>query len=328
MGLEKRITHLACNLVARYYMKRPGMGDFLHTKFFTYSGVLSAVRNELSFRAGSLNIPGIGMIAMELTNACNLKCAVCPVNSVMERPRGFMDLDMYRRVLEVNEGVQIVQLCLWGEPLMHPKLLDFIRIADGLGIRSYLYTNGTLLNDDLAGRLLDSGLHRILFSLDGYGDTYMRIRDHEYGDVEAKIFRFLHLREKRGSDIRVGVAMVACEDTAGLVPGFRERWQYVADEIQITPHITHEKSSRSGHCRLLWLGYPIVLWNGTVVPCCVDYEGTLSMGNVREEADLEVIWNGPRAVELRKEHLDMRFRGVCGRCHEYRTDDIRPRFDR
>lgn len=327
MGIEERVTAYLCDLVAKHYMKRPGMADFLHTKFFSLSGIRAAVRNELAYRKGNLEVPAIRMAAFELTNTCNLKCSVCSVNNGMKRARGFMDIDLFRRVLETNREIEIAQLCLWGEPLMHPRLLDFVSAARERNTRSYLYTNGTLLDDEMSMRILKSGLHRIFFSLDGYGETYSRIRGHDYHDIEVRIFRFLKLRQDLGSDMRVGVAMVACEETAGLTGSFRERWRGVVDEIQITPHITHEQRMRNSRCRLLWLGYPIVLWDGRVVPCCVDYEGTLSLGDVHDEPDLKVIWNGRRAVDLRKEHLDMLYRGVCGRCHEYRSDEINPRFD-
>jgi MoaA/NifB/PqqE/SkfB family radical SAM enzyme len=325
--IEEKTTALICRLVARHYMKRPEMSDFLHTKFFTLSGLLAAARNELAYRRGSLRVPEIRMVAVELTNTCNLHCSVCPVNSTMERTRGFMDFHMYRRILENNRGIEIVQLCLWGESLMHPGLLDFVRLAVEKGIRAYLYTNGTLLNDRLTREILGSGLHRIFFSLDGFGETYTRIRGYNYGDIEEKIFRFLHLREKENRDIRVGVAMVACSETRELLASFRERWEGIVDEVQVTPHITHEEGTRNTSCRLLWLGYPIILWDGNVVPCCVDYEGTLSFGNVKDEPDLGKIWNGEKAVRMRREHLEMRFSGVCGRCHEFRSEGISPRFD-
>jgi MoaA/NifB/PqqE/SkfB family radical SAM enzyme len=324
---EEKATKLICRLVAKFYMKQPEMSEFLHTKFFTFSGIQAAVKNELSFRKGSLKVPVVNMIALELTNTCNLKCSVCPVNDGMARPKGFMDFDMYRRLLEVNSDIEIVQLCLWGESLKHPRLFDFIQLANDLGIRSYLYTNGTLLNDELNVKILESRLHRIFFSLDGFGETYTKIRGYEYSEVEAKVFRLLHLREKMNRRIRVGVAMVACDETAGLLQAFEERWRGIVDEIQVTPYITHKDVNRNSRCRLLWLGYPIVLWDGTVVPCCVDYEGTLPLGNVNDEPDLKVIWNSDRAVELRKEHLVMRFPGICGQCHEFRSLEISPRFD-
>ena len=211
--------------------------------------------------------------------------------------------------------------------MRHPGRLDFIRLASNRGIRAYLYTNGTLLDDRLSVQILESGLHRILFSLDGFGDTYTRIRGYDYHKIEKKIFRFLHLREKMEKEIRVGVAMVACKETVESLRSFRERWRGIVDEIQVTPYITHEVVKRNSRCRLLWLGYPIVLWDGRVVPCCVDYEGTLSFGNVNDEPDLKTIWNGKRAIELRREHLNMCFPGVCGLCHEFRSYEISPRFD-
>jgi MoaA/NifB/PqqE/SkfB family radical SAM enzyme len=327
MSLEERTTAHICQLVARYYLKRPEMASFLHSKFFTFSGLLAAIKNELSFRTRRLKVPEVKMIAFELTNTCNLKCTVCPVNTGMNRPKGFMDFDLYRRVLEKNKDIEIIQLCLWGEPLMHPRLLDFIRFAVDRSVRCYLFTNATLLDDESSLDLINSGVHRVLFSLDGYGDTYTHIRGYDYTEIEKKIFRFLHLREKRRKELKVGVAMVACEETVCLLKSFRERWEGIVDEIFVTPYITHEEKARNSRCQLLWLGYPIILWDGRVVPCCVDYEGTLSFGNVSDNPDLKAIWNGEFATKLRIEHLARRFDGVCGLCNEYSSEEISPRFD-
>jgi sulfatase maturation enzyme AslB (radical SAM superfamily) len=327
MNFEEKATALICRMVSRYYMKRPELGDFLHTKFFTFSGIRAATRNEVAYRMGGLEVHEVKMAALELTNTCNLECNVCPVNNGMKRQKGFMGFEVFRRVLENNPGLEIIQLCLWGEPLMHPRLFDFIQCATERGIRTYLYTNGTLLDDEFSRGILYSGLHRIIFSIDGYGSVYERIRGHDYAGLEVKIFRFLRLREEMESEIRVGVAMVASDDTVECLAGFRDRWAGIVDEIQVTPHITHKATERRSRCRLLWLGYPIVLWDGRVVPCCVDYEGTLALGNVLSEPDLKEVWNGERAVSLRRDHLRMSFEGVCRCCNEYRSNDVVPRFD-
>ncbi len=70
-------------------------------------------------------------LQVELSNLCNLKCPICPCGSdLINRPRGHMDLDLYRRLMdEIGDNLLMIFLWAWGEPLLHPQFPEFVRIA-------------------------------------------------------------------------------------------------------------------------------------------------------------------------------------------------------
>ena len=68
--------------------------------------------------------------------------------------------------------------------------------------------------------------------------------------------------------------MVILKDTEELVDLFKERWSRLVESVTSQPMLTYSEGQRSKKCRELWRGNLVVLWDGKVVPCCVDYEGT------------------------------------------------------
>lgn len=104
---------------------------------------------------------------LELTSYCNYSCAYCP-DGIMARPRGFIDLDLARRVIDevARDGIAEWIFChLMGEPMLHPKMEEVIRFARERGLRVCVTTNGSLLSSDRARSLVESGLSRLVISL-------------------------------------------------------------------------------------------------------------------------------------------------------------------
>ena len=124
-------------------------------------------------------------IFIEPTNACNLNCVHCTHDGTMTRPIRYMDMDLYRKVLDDiaplhNES----EICLFqqGEPLMHKDIVEMCRIA-GLekDFFTKMNTNGVLMNKEMAEAILRSGLDYLVFSLDAINpETYQRIKRRPY----------------------------------------------------------------------------------------------------------------------------------------------------
>src|SRR5688572_23571645 len=87
---------------ARFYLGKPDVRELLEVKFPTLSSVANAVRNEASFRLRRPVSSVLSSVNLELTNHCNLRCTICPVNTTMRRPKGFMDPALFRRVIDEN----------------------------------------------------------------------------------------------------------------------------------------------------------------------------------------------------------------------------------
>src|SRR5262249_62207676 len=112
-------------------------------------------------------------------NHGNLRCIMGPPGlGVIARPRGSMDMGLYRRIVdEIGGLVGSAVLHSWGEPLMHPDLFEMIRYGKRAGMRMETSTNITLLNEERAREILDAGLDVLYLAMDGVTkETYEPVR--------------------------------------------------------------------------------------------------------------------------------------------------------
>jgi radical SAM protein with 4Fe4S-binding SPASM domain len=281
--------------------------------------------NQLCYLARSTRPFGITSIQIEPTNRCNMRCSMCPVNNGMSRPRGDMDFILFRKIVDENPGVEFYLLMNWGEPLLHPKIFDMVRYIRSKGKKTFLTTNGSLLTRTAMREIIESGLDRLTISLDGMGKTYESIRGRPYAEIEERIKNLLAPRNSLKSPTAIDVNLVVFEETENEVRAFVKEWAPLVDRVQIQPRIDFS-GKRKTRCKEPWRGNLIVLWDGTVVPCCVDYDGKLKLGNVREKPLSEIINDGP-ARALRAFHNERRFTGPCETCSEYETPLVHARFD-
>jgi MoaA/NifB/PqqE/SkfB family radical SAM enzyme len=171
-------------------------------------------------------------LQIEPTNACNLRCAVCPVTEGLNRPAGFMDFDLYRRLLdEVGESVFLILLWDWGEPFLHPRICELISYAKGKGIQFISSTNGRpFAQPGLSERVVRSGLDTLIFSIDGIRqDTYERFRGR--GTLE--------------------VALEGLRSVAGAKRALNSRLPLVSLSFIVTRHNEHEVSELPSFARSL-----------------------------------------------------------------------------
>lgn len=142
---------------------------------------------------------------IEITTRCNLGCPAC-ARTQLKRQSRFMSPDSYRRVLEHLPHAWRIVLVGLGEPLLHPEVVEFVRIAAAEGRRVSLVSNAMALDADLAGALCDAGLAAITFSLDAASQAGAeRVRSgSDMALIEANMRTLLDLRRRRG--IELGVA--------------------------------------------------------------------------------------------------------------------------
>ena len=321
----KSIRNLFFDAVARYYLKKPEQAEFLETRYNSFSLVAKEVINQICYIIKLKKSFTITSIQLELTNHCNLKCSMCPVSSSMKRKRGFMDSALFKKIVDENPDVEFYLLMNWGESLLHPRIFDTVRYIKEKKKRPLLTTNGVLLTPNVMEEMVNSGLERVTISLDGFGETFTKVRGYDYNKIEKKIFDLIEIRDKKKSTMAIDINMVIFEETEKQVDEFIKKWRGIVDRVQIQPKIEFQ-GKRKTRCKEPWRGNVIVLWDGTVVPCCIDYEGEMNLGDANEKP-LNEIFNSKASIELRMLHNKYKFTGPCSSCSEYITPYVNPRFE-
>lgn len=104
-------------------------------------------------------------VQIEITNICNLNCKMCFRRFLNIKER-HMDLDIFKKIVNNLKGAKEIVLTGWGEPLCHPQINQAVKYCRDSGFQTRLTTNGTLLTDELAEKLINAGLDVITFSLE------------------------------------------------------------------------------------------------------------------------------------------------------------------
>ena len=279
------------------------------------------------------------IFAIELTNYCNLDCSMCP-RQMMKREIGFMDFDLFKAIVDqCKKDTDHVWLHLFGESTFHPRLKQCIDYCAEQGIKPYLSTNATILTEENAHMLLTSGLELVYLCLDGSSkETYDKLRlKSDFTKTRGHITDFLELKKKlnRKKPITV-VSMIRMEETQKEIDAFRKQWKGLADQVLIKKFCSWanqnqeivekmEKGERDKRrfskrkrypCTSFWK-HAVVHWNGDVVPCCLDFDGKMILGNLKEQK-LEDIWNSARVRAIREAQKTGNFDNpLCQNCAEW-----------
>jgi hypothetical protein len=311
---------------------RNGWRDHRDAAYFTY-------RAEWDRRAEKLD-PGDFPLHIDIdpTNACNLKCVMCPRTHYLKTGNanwapggriGYMDLDLYRRVIDqaAEGGAASIKLNYLGEPLLHPHLIDMIAHAAGRGLEPMMNTNAVLLDRNVSQQLIDAGLKDIFFSVDSpYPEEYERIRvGARFDRVIDNIAGFIRVLERSGvKDVQTRVSMVL-----GSEPG---REQTKRDYIQLFQGLGVAEIGFGLPSDMdvdYWARYgPIhgfacpdpyrrlfVFFDGLIGPCCGDWERGLIMGDARTD-NLADVWRNDAYRRLRDAQAQGRYWDVaiCRQC--------------
>jgi MoaA/NifB/PqqE/SkfB family radical SAM enzyme len=265
-------------------------------------GLLKELVAQIQFRAGSETswVTPRG-VRFELTSRCNLKCVMCPQPETMQRPREDLDFDRYRRFLDANPGLEEVDLFNWGEPLLHPRVFDFVAYASSRGLYTRLVTNAVLLDARRAEGLIRAGLRAIYFSFDGLGEDFKRIRGVPIERPLANVKAFLEMRDRLGAPVFTGinVTLSAWNRDSAERTARELRASLGVDAVEVQPGEEYSPSYARKVACFEPYRYAVVLSDTRIVPCCVDFDGKLAFGSIAEETDLRRLYNSPAMRRLR-----------------------------
>ena len=238
----------------------------------------------------------------------------------MEREEGFMHLDLFKKI--VDDSPDLEHLCMhnWGEPLLHKDIFTMFDYAAAAGIPNIVMnTNGTLLTSNMIDKVIDSPLTIIRFSIDGSAETFKKIRGVELDKIEKNIVELKSKKETLRPELSVGVVFTVEENTQEDADDYIAHWQGIVDHVRLQPKLT--QSPRHEACPELFgkdYGKLVVLWDGTVIPCCVDYNATLVMGNAWKDRVMD-LWHGREIEQWRTQHQVGEFPLTCANCNECET---------
>lgn len=245
---------------------------------------------------------------VEITNRCNLSCSFCPGT---KRSAGEMTPEQFARAAEqIRPYTPYLYLHLMGEPLLHTRLGELLAKAAELGCLVTITTNGTLLHERAQVLLQSPALYKVNISLHSFTGEPQRQADYlqqvtQFAKEGAKrevitVFRLWNL----GSEEQAGNAPVeryladrfgpAVPDRSGFRLAEHIYLQY-AEQFQWPDSAAPDGGERR-FCHGLrdQIG---VLCDGRVVPCCLDHEGELALGNLFEEPLADLL-QSPRAIAI------------------------------
>jgi len=246
-------------------------------------------------------------VYLEITNICNLSCGFCPGT---ERRPQFLSPEGFRRILARLRGAT-EYLCfhLMGEPLLHPRLAELLAIADEAGFKVNITTNAVLLPKASEVLLSAPALHRVNLSLQAWEGNGRSWDLQSYVNCCAAFARAAAVRGTLVSfRLWNGDSPGNPEVLSALQSAFPGPWEKAQRNRVLSPGVFLEQAERfdwpdaagpergASFCRGL-RDHIGVLCDGTVVPCCLDSEGTVALGNLLE-TPLEEILSSPRAGAL------------------------------
>lgn len=247
-------------------------------------------------------------IYIEITNMCNLSCSFCHGTS---REGRMMSEEEFRFIADnVTGRAESLFFHVMGEPLLHPQLPEFIKYASGRGFKTCVTTNGTLLPDRVE-EIISAKPYKVSISLhsqEANGISELEEYLHNCTDFAGMLageggYCALRLWNSGGED-RQNEKIISIIRSCFPGPWVKTRSGYrVADRIFIEsgerfewPDPEAEYSGDELFCYGL-RDQIAILVDGTVVPCCLDADGNISLGNIFENS-LEEIMSTDRARRI------------------------------
>ncbi|WP_346317026.1 SPASM domain-containing protein [Chitinophaga sp. YIM B06452] len=287
-------------------------------------------------------------ISFEPTTSCNLRCPECPSGlRAFTRPTGMLENEFFRKTIdELHKELLYLIFYFQGEPYLNTAFLDMVKYASSKGIYTATSTNAHYLTDANARKTVESGLDRLIISIDGTTqDVYTQYRVGGHLDkviagaknivkwkkeLNSKkpfvFFQFLVVKpnEHQIEDIKKLAAEIGVDEVrfkTAQVYDYEEGNRLIPTIDKYSRYHKNDdgtysiKNRLSDHCWRLWHS-PVITWDGLVVPCCFDKDATHRLGNLKESS-FKTLWHNDNYVRFRsqiikgRKHID-----ICANCSE------------
>ena len=282
-------------------------------------------------------------IDFELNASCNLKCPMCPNSAESSKDRikeEWFKFEDFKKIIDfgITKGLKAIKLNYINEPLIRKDIIEFITYAKEKGILDiYLSTNGILLTDEFAKKLINSGLTRIQISIDAFTKkTYDAVRPGGNINIVVKnVEQLIKIRNEQNSTTPlIRVNFVRTELNEHELQSFVDYWKDKVEMIGVQEMIKPPESSmiiksktttnkRKNGFRCSMPFKQLVINNsGYILPCCTFYGEQLRMGNIKND-DIVDIWTSEKMKKLREIHKNGNYFEieVCKNCVDGAVND-------
>lgn len=288
-------------------------------------------------------------ISFEPTTSCNLRCPECPSGlRAFTRPTGMLENAFFRKTIdEMHRELLYLIFYFQGEPYLNPAFLDMVKYASGKRIYTATSTNAHYLTDEMAKRTIESGLDRLIISIDGttqevyqqyrIGGKLDKVIEGARNIVRWKkamnskkpfvVFQFLVVKpnEHQIEDVKKLGQEIGVDDvwfkTAQVYDYENDPNQLITTIDQYSRYKKNKtggyvpKNKLANHCWKLWHAN-VITWDGLVVPCCFDKDAQHQLGDLKKQSFRET-WDNENYRTFRKQLMNSRKNiDICSNCSE------------
>ncbi len=287
-------------------------------------------------------------LSIEPTTSCNLRCPECPSGlRSFSRPTGMLDKIFFKKIIDqVADHVLYLTFYFQGEPFLNPDFLEMIKYASSKRIFTSTSTNAHFLNDETARKVIESGLDKLIISIDGttqetyeqyrIGGTLEKVLEGAKRVVDWKrklksstphiVFQFLVVRHNEHETETVKqIAEEIGVDEVVFKTAQVYNYEQGSDLIPENEKYSRYRKNKNGswsiknkllnHCWKMWHSC-VITWDGKIVPCCFDKDASHVMGNLQEKSFSE-IWRSESYQNFRQSLLKSRSQiDICKNCTE------------
>ena len=288
-------------------------------------------------------------VSFEPTTSCNLRCPECPSGlRAFTRPTGMLENDFFKKTIdEIHKELLYLIFYFQGEPYLNPAFLEMVKYAHDKKIYTATSTNAHYLTDEVAKKTVESGLDRLIISIDGTTqDIYQQYR--VGGNLEKVLegtkniikwkralksktpFVFFQFLVVKPNEHQIEAIKKLAKETGVDEVRFKtaQVYEYETDPNQLIPSIDkfsrykknedgtyRAKNKLANHCWKLQHAN-VITWDGLVVPCCFDKDATHQLGNLKNQSFKE-IWHNDNYKQFRYELMKSRKNiDICANCSE------------
>jgi len=310
----------------RFYKEDPNkkLAKIFGEKFTEY-------RNEWDKATTGEEIPDFPLsIAIDIIDDCNSKCTFCYRRN-HENSKTRMDFYTYKKIIDEGWVYDLPSIGFgYGEPLMHPDIIDMVKYASNKEVLDIiLTTNGTLLSQEMSISLIKAGLTKLHVSVDAFSkETYKKLRGGDLHVIEHNIRTFLEIRENHKTKLPLlRLSFVCLDENKHELDLFIEKWEEVVDYIDIQEHFPNTNIDNLLDIKVndFYCTQPNreidIKPNGDIQACCTFYSKHLKFGNINNGDTIYDIWKG-KMEDLRNSFKTKKYYLVCKNCFGCKEKEV------